>query len=423
MAEHINVTTLTQDRLRARFEPIAASIASHQKLRTWRQFGSIQDYTSGFLALCEQVGYMHESERIDRYIGGLKHDIAQEIQLRGVTDFQEILAMAEKLDFFRRSRPGAGSLDPPPATLLPAPSPVSCPRPARTQLAPRPYLARARPHLLPAPGPYPARAQPIPSPHSAWFLASPGPVPSSAHGPDPRPRQARSLAPPGPVPSPAPGPDPSPQSPVPSPVPGPSLACTRPVPSPAPGPSLARARPSLRGVPPPPLPPPMPLLLLLQTSLFLRTSGLLLPVRSATAARARVAGVVVVAATVVEVAAGGVVGAAVEVVAAVGLLARVGALVAVVEATVGVAAVEAVGLVAVGVALVVLVLEVASVSSSSVGARLYFPSSFVSGFCVGRLGVVARMSFARVTVLVRLAGGSTLSTNASPASTTLGVVM
>ncbi|CAI7785001.1 unnamed protein product [Closterium sp. NIES-54] len=31
--------------------------------------------------------------------------IAQEIQLRGVNDFQEILAMAKKLDFFRRSRP------------------------------------------------------------------------------------------------------------------------------------------------------------------------------------------------------------------------------------------------------------------------------------------------------------------------------
>ncbi|CAI7871158.1 unnamed protein product [Closterium sp. NIES-53] len=77
------------------------------KLRTWRQLGSVQDYTSGFLALCEQVGYMHEYERIDRYIGGLKHDIAQEIQLRCVTDFQEILAMAEKLDFFRRARPGS----------------------------------------------------------------------------------------------------------------------------------------------------------------------------------------------------------------------------------------------------------------------------------------------------------------------------
>ncbi|CAI7803100.1 unnamed protein product [Closterium sp. NIES-54] len=93
--------------LRARFEPIAASIAARQKLRTWRQLDSVQDYTSGFLALCEQVGYMHESERIDRYIGGLKHDIAQEIQLRGVTDFLEILAMAEKLDFFRQLRLGS----------------------------------------------------------------------------------------------------------------------------------------------------------------------------------------------------------------------------------------------------------------------------------------------------------------------------
>ncbi|CAI7834706.1 unnamed protein product [Closterium sp. NIES-54] len=93
--------------LRARFEPIAASIAAHQKLHTWRQLGSVQDYTSRFLALCKQVGYMHESERIDRYIGGLKHDIPQEIQLRCVTDFQEILAMAEKLDFFHRPCPGS----------------------------------------------------------------------------------------------------------------------------------------------------------------------------------------------------------------------------------------------------------------------------------------------------------------------------
>ncbi|CAI7927957.1 unnamed protein product [Closterium sp. NIES-54] len=125
--------------------------------------------------------------------------------------------------------------------------------------------------------------------------------------------------------------------------------------------------------------------LLLQTSLFLRTSGLLLLVRSAAAARVRVAGVVEVAAAVVEVAAGVLVGAAVEVVAAVGLLSGVGALVAVVEAAVGVAVEEAVRLVAVGPALGVSVLGVASVSSSSVVARPRLPSSFVCGFCVGRL--------------------------------------
>ncbi|CAI7786577.1 unnamed protein product, partial [Closterium sp. NIES-54] len=110
------------------------------------------------------------------------------------------------------------------------------------------------------------------------------------------------------------------------------------------------ARPSLWGAPPPPLPPPSPLLLL-QTSLLQRTSGLLLLVQSAAAASARVAGVVEVAAVVVEVAAGAVVGAAVEVVeavevvAAVGPVAAVEALVVAVEAAEGVAAVEAVGLV------------------------------------------------------------------------------
>ncbi|CAI7895483.1 unnamed protein product [Closterium sp. NIES-54] len=90
-------------------------------------------------------------------------------------------------------------------------------------------------------------------------------------------------------------------------------------------------------------------------------------------------GVVVVAAAVVEVAVGVVVGAAVEVVAAVGLLVGVGAVVAVVEAAVGVAAVEAMGLEAVGLELGVSVQGVASVSSSSVGARPRLPSSFTCG--------------------------------------------
>ncbi|CAI7845640.1 unnamed protein product [Closterium sp. NIES-54] len=91
------------------------------------------------------------------------------------------------------------------------------------------------------------------------------------------------------------------------------------------------------------------------------------------------AGVVEVAAGVEEVAAGVVVGAAVGVVAAVGLVEGVGVLVAAVEAAVGVAAVAAVGLVAVGLALGVLVLEVASISSSSAAARPSRPSSFTCG--------------------------------------------
>ncbi|CAI7894455.1 unnamed protein product [Closterium sp. NIES-54] len=145
--------------------------------------------------------------------------------------------------------------------------------------------------------------------------------------------------------------------------------------------------PSLRGVPPPPLPPPTPLLLQL-TSLVLRTSGLLLLVRRAATARARV----------VAVAAGVVVGAAVEVVeavevvAVVGVVARVGALVAAVVAAVGEAVVAAVGMVAVGMELLsVEVLAVARGSTSSVGARPRRPSSFVSGFlCVGRLGTCGK---------------------------------
>ncbi|CAI7748710.1 unnamed protein product [Closterium sp. NIES-54] len=92
--------------LRACFEPIAASISARQKLRTWRQLGTVQDYTSDFLALCEQVGYMHKAERVDRYVGGLKPDISHEIMLRGLSNFNEILALAKKIDILRRPRPG-----------------------------------------------------------------------------------------------------------------------------------------------------------------------------------------------------------------------------------------------------------------------------------------------------------------------------
>ncbi|CAI7864761.1 unnamed protein product [Closterium sp. NIES-53] len=156
------------------------------------------------------------------------------------------------------------------------------------------------------------------------------------------------------------------------------------------------AHPSLRGAPPPPFPPPSPLLLL-QMSLFLRTSGLLRLVRSAATARARVAGVVEEAAVVVEVAVGVAVGAAVEeaeaveVVAAVGPVGAVEALVAAVEAAEGVAAVEAVGPVVVSLDLSVEALVAIGASSSSVGARLRRLSS--SRRCFSRLDDTWRTEF------------------------------
>ncbi|CAI7812241.1 unnamed protein product, partial [Closterium sp. NIES-54] len=48
------------------------------------------------------IGYMHEAERVDRYIGGLKPDISHEIMLRVLSNFNEILALAEKIDILRR---------------------------------------------------------------------------------------------------------------------------------------------------------------------------------------------------------------------------------------------------------------------------------------------------------------------------------
>ncbi|CAI7883287.1 unnamed protein product [Closterium sp. NIES-53] len=158
--------------------------------------------------------------------------------------------------------------------------------------------------------------------------------------------------------------------------------------------SLDRNPPPM-GVPPPPLPLPTPLLLLL-TSLVLRMSGVLLLVGSTAAARARVVGVVAVAAGVVVGAAVEVV-EVVEVVVVVGVVARVGALVAAVVATVGVEVVAAVGVVAVGLEL--LTVEVLAVARGSVGARPRRPSNFTCGKpltqhrCFSRLDVAWRAEF------------------------------
>ncbi|CAI7806272.1 unnamed protein product [Closterium sp. NIES-53] len=114
------------------------------------------------------------------------------------------------------------------------------------------------------------------------------------------------------------------------------------------------------------------------TPFFEGMSELLPLVGSATAARARVAGMVEVVARVVVGAAVEVV-EAMEVVAAVGVDAGVGAWVAVVEAAVGVAVVAAAGVVAVGLELSVEVMEEARGSGSSVGARPRRPNSFTCG--------------------------------------------
>ncbi|CAI7787164.1 unnamed protein product [Closterium sp. NIES-54] len=136
--------------LRACFELIAASISAHQRLRTWRQLGSVQDYTSGFLALCEQVGYMHEAERVDRYVGGLKPNISHEIMLRGLSNFSEIPALAEKISILRHPRPGvslydlaSGAATAPPATADSATRSQWLTRDAATRLAIRNHLPLA----------------------------------------------------------------------------------------------------------------------------------------------------------------------------------------------------------------------------------------------------------------------------------------
>ncbi|CAI7785951.1 unnamed protein product [Closterium sp. NIES-54] len=53
------------------------------------------------------IDYMHKAERVDRYVGGLKPDISHEIMICGLSNFNEILALVEKIGILRRPRLGS----------------------------------------------------------------------------------------------------------------------------------------------------------------------------------------------------------------------------------------------------------------------------------------------------------------------------
>jgi hypothetical protein len=65
--------------LNRRFQPVAAHLLARAQLRQLVQIGSVSDYIQRFLSIINQIPNMHDDERLDRFLNGLKPFIKREM--------------------------------------------------------------------------------------------------------------------------------------------------------------------------------------------------------------------------------------------------------------------------------------------------------------------------------------------------------
>ncbi|CAI5484601.1 unnamed protein product [Closterium sp. Yama58-4] len=90
--------------LKSRFDLVNASEAARKRLRHFRQIGNVQEYTRRFLSICNEIDDITEAEMRDRYLEGLKADIAEVIAIHGLSTFESVVAAAERVDAVRSRR-------------------------------------------------------------------------------------------------------------------------------------------------------------------------------------------------------------------------------------------------------------------------------------------------------------------------------
>ncbi|CAI5474719.1 unnamed protein product [Closterium sp. Yama58-4] len=71
---------------------------ARKRLRHFRQIGNVQEYTRRFLSICNEIDDITEAEMRDRYLEGLKPDIAEVIAIHGLSTFESVVAAAERVD-------------------------------------------------------------------------------------------------------------------------------------------------------------------------------------------------------------------------------------------------------------------------------------------------------------------------------------
>jgi hypothetical protein len=82
----------------SQFKPVNSSKVARDKLAGMRQFGSVSKYNFEFTALCLEIDDISESEKLDRYIRGLKYSIKEKVELEEPTTLAEAMSKAQRID-------------------------------------------------------------------------------------------------------------------------------------------------------------------------------------------------------------------------------------------------------------------------------------------------------------------------------------
>ena len=85
--------------LRDNFCPIDPIKVARDRIADLRQVSSVRDYTSRFRQLTNIITNMSETEKLDRYVRGLKPRTRQEVDMKEPQTFIEAVKIAERIDF------------------------------------------------------------------------------------------------------------------------------------------------------------------------------------------------------------------------------------------------------------------------------------------------------------------------------------
>ena len=98
-----------KDTMQRTFSPINHVKLARDRLSKLRQTYSVQDYVWRFQSLCLEIPDISEGEILDRFVRGLKGQIRKEVELRGLTNFQEIVQTAQRVDAIHYQNRGSFS--------------------------------------------------------------------------------------------------------------------------------------------------------------------------------------------------------------------------------------------------------------------------------------------------------------------------
>src|ERR1700751_13550 len=80
------------------FKPVNSKKIARDKLAVLKQTNSVAKYNFDFTQLCLEINDIHESEKLDKYVRGLKDNIRVEVELAEPTTLAQAMSKAQRID-------------------------------------------------------------------------------------------------------------------------------------------------------------------------------------------------------------------------------------------------------------------------------------------------------------------------------------